>query len=88
MTADTDALIDPEYRPKWQNRRKVIFGSLLFSAFIITACTAGWLFYELEINAPLSAVLVSLVGMSTVIISVYVFNARIEDISLAQMFKR
>ena len=88
MGNEDNRMIDPEYRPSWYNRRLTIFGALIFSAIIISAATIGWLFYGLDITAPFSAVLISLVTMSTVIISVYVFNARIESIDLAGILKR
>ena len=86
--SETELKIDPEYRPKWHNRRLTIFGSLIFSALSLAACIIGWLVFGLEINAPLSAVLCALIAMCTVVISVYVFNARIEDIDIARMISR
>lgn len=73
---------DPEYRPVWKNRRRVIFGTLILDALVVAAVVVGWFFYGLDISTPFSVVLTAIVARDTAIIASYVFGATWEDIRL------
>ena len=85
MTTD-DAAHKEEYKPQWKNRRATIFGTLLLSGAIFVTVIIGWLLGR-EINAPMSVFLCVLSAVNAVVISVYVFNARIEDLNLAEILR-
>lgn len=77
-------MTDPEYRPVWENRRKVIFGSLFFCALVeIVLIATAWAGVES------SALLVTIAGgnrlMATAVVGSYVWGAAWEDISLWRM---
>lgn len=74
---------DPEYRPKWENRRRVIFGTLIFDALVIVALLAGW-YYGLADHAFISVIAGAVILRSTAIIASYVWGAAWEDIRLWQ----
>jgi hypothetical protein len=74
-------MTDSEYRPVWENRRKVIFGSLYFCALVeIMLLAMAWFGVES------SAMLVTIAGankfLATAVIGSYVWGATWEDISL------
>lgn len=75
---------DPEYRPKWEKRRAVIFGTLILDAVVLLFVFVCWAFLSLEVNAPLATVVVSTILRDTAIVASYVFGATWEDIRLWQ----
>ncbi len=65
---------DPEYRPKWKNRQRTIFGTLLFNAGVVTYIT-GW-----GEATQLNETIVTMAFItSTAVIGAYVFNCAYED---------
>lgn len=74
-------MTDQQYKPTWTNRRRTIFGSLVFDALIVAAVITGWLF-GIEVNASVAAIVSALVVKDLAIIASYVFGAAWEDIQL------
>lgn len=72
---------DPEYRPIWKNRRRVIFGSLIMDCVFIFMVLVGW-FLGFEVNASVAAIASALIVKDLAIIASYVFGATWEDINL------
>lgn len=67
---------DPEFRPKWENRRKVIFANLLFSAAVIAYMT---LFGE---DTRLSETIVQFAFINAMgTVGSYAFSATWEDVT-------
>lgn len=67
---------DPEYRPVWKNRRRVIFANLAFSAGIILYQT---FFGEDTRLAETTVIFAFINAMATV--GAYAFNATWEDVT-------
>jgi len=68
--------VDEEYKPKWENRQKVIFGTLFFCALVITYLLIWGKDTSLhETIATWSYIL------SGAVIGSYVFGAAWEDVT-------
>lgn len=74
-------MTDPQYQPTWKNRRRTIFGSLIFDAVLCLAVIGGWLF-GLEVGTGVATIVSALIVKDLAIIASYVFGAAWEDISL------
>jgi len=74
-------LKDPELRPTWENRRKVIFGTLIFCSLVEIALIVGW-----YLGVESSPMVVTIAGgnrlTAVAVVGSYVFNATWEDIRL------
>lgn len=74
-------LEDPEFRPSWANRRRTIFGALIFCAATLAALLVGW-FMGIDGNATTVTIAGGVIFCATAVIASYVFNATWEDIRL------
>lgn len=76
MNDNNTTLADQEYRPKWENRRRTIFATLLFCAAVISYLT-GW--GEDTRLAETIVMWAWITGGS--VIAAYVFGACYEDVA-------
>ena len=74
---------DPEYRPKWENRRIVIFGTLVFCSCIIGALTVFG--KDTELSRDIAFYSFVLAGFD---IAIYVFGATWDDLNFLKFLKR
>lgn len=65
---------DPEYRPKWENRKRTIFGTLAFCAGLIIYLTVWGEDTQLNESIATMAFVTSIAVIGT-----YVFNCAYED---------
>lgn len=70
----TQQQTDPEFNPKWENRKRTIFGTLFFCAGIVIYLT-GW-GADTRLNETIA---LSAFGTATLVIGAYVFNCAYED---------
>lgn len=76
MTMTDPPARDAEFRPKWENRRRTIFATLLFCAAVVTYIT-GW-----GEDTRLNETLVQFAFITAgTIIGAYVFGATYEDVT-------
>ena len=82
-----ELLKDPEFRPKWKYRRRVIFGTLILCGVLITLIIVVPLFASLEptyelkdsVADVLSAALYVLAFTAVAVIGSYVFGSAFES---------
>ena len=92
-------LEDPEFRPKWTNRRKVIFISLGISGAIVVLIALTSLFVVVhsevtgnptqipsEITGVMTTLIWSLILFATTIIGAYVFGANFDHKNFRNSF--
>jgi hypothetical protein len=65
--------------PSWKYRRRAIFGTLIFGAFIIL-----WIVFTDDDRPVLETVVLSLAGLMGAALSVYTGAAAYEDVKLRQ----
>ncbi len=95
----TKMLEDPEFRPKWTNRRKVIFISLSISGAIVVLIALTSLFVVVhsevtgkpakipsEITGVMTTLIWSLILFATTIIGAYVFGANFDHKNFRSSF--
>jgi hypothetical protein len=86
---------DDEYRPVWENRRKVIFGTLILCGSLIAAIILvpliGSFFPGFTLQEPVSSVLSNglyvLAFLAATVIGAYVFGANFDSSSYRNSLK-